>query len=86
MEQREPKKALPSIEERLTQKGLILGDHLATQWVLAHLDLARCLAELGRHDEARTAYGDFLDLWGEHGSDLAVVKAARNELAKLTSR
>lgn len=86
MEQDKPARALPLVEERLTQKGLILGDHLATQWVLAHLDLARCLTALGRKDEARRSYDEFLDLWGEHGSDLGVVKAARNELATITSR
>ncbi|HEX7184464.1 MAG TPA: protein kinase [Thermoanaerobaculia bacterium] len=75
------KRAVPILEQILRSKGLIMRDLFAGDWVLTHLDLARCQRSLGKTDEARKSYEQFLALWNDH--DLAVVGEARAELAAL---
>ena len=50
---------------------------------LARLGLARALAAAGRASEARAAYERLFDIWKEADPDLAVVRDARAEHARL---
>jgi len=50
---------------------------------LAHLGLARALAQAGDKPNARTAYKDFLTLWKDADPDLPTLKDARKEYAAL---
>lgn len=50
---------------------------------LVHLQLGRARAEAGGAGEARTAYQDFLALWKDADPDIAILKEAKAEYAKL---
>ncbi len=54
------------------------------QWgVLARLGLARAYAMQGDTVKARTAYQDFLTLWKDADPDIAILKDAKAEYAKV---
>ncbi|HVO58097.1 MAG TPA: protein kinase [Dongiaceae bacterium] len=55
----------------------------ASQLNLARLGLARAYALQGQKDKARTAYQDFLASWKDADPDLALLKQAKAEYAKL---
>ena len=50
---------------------------------LAHLQLGRAFAMQGDTAKAAAAYNDFLTLWKDAGPDIAILKTAKAELAKL---
>lgn len=50
---------------------------------LAHLGLARAFALSGDYDRSRNAYRDFLGLWSNADADLAILRQAKAEYAKL---
>lgn len=81
LSQGEYDRAIPILDQILKSKGWIMQQFFAGDWVLAHLDLARCQRALGKTDEARESYEQFLSLWSN--DDLAVVREARAELAEL---
>lgn len=66
----------------LEMKGRILDDHFPGDWVVAHLDLARCEVELENPPDASRRYREFLDLWRE-GDATGLVRAAGAELERL---
>jgi tetratricopeptide (TPR) repeat protein len=72
-------KAVPLLQQVLAEKGRILRDYFAADWVTAHLDLARCQKRLGKAREAQASYDAFLDLWGVAAADLPLVRQARIE-------
>jgi hypothetical protein len=49
----------------------------------AHLGLARASALKGDTAKARAAYQDFLALWKDADPDIAILKQAQAEFAKL---
>jgi tetratricopeptide (TPR) repeat protein len=59
-------------------KGDALRGHLAAEWVVAHLLLARVLRDSGDAAGAREAYDTFLSLWGR-GDRLHLVETAARE-------
>jgi hypothetical protein len=51
--------------------------------VLAHLQLGRALVLSGDKVQAKSAYQDFLALWGNADTDIPIYKEARREYASL---
>jgi len=51
--------------------------------VLAHLQLGRAYAVAGDGAKAKAAYQDFFNLWKDADPDIAILKQARTEYAKL---
>jgi DNA-binding winged helix-turn-helix (wHTH) protein/tetratricopeptide (TPR) repeat protein len=58
-------------------------DPISPLYSLAHLRLARVLAQQKKKEEARQQYLALFDAWKNADSDLPVLKAARSEIAKL---
>jgi cytochrome c-type biogenesis protein CcmH/NrfG len=50
---------------------------------LAHLGLARALAQQGQTAQAAESYRRFLEAWNNADPDLPVLRQAREELARL---
>jgi eukaryotic-like serine/threonine-protein kinase len=76
--------AAQAYEKYLNFKGEILEDDSSSSWVLGHLNLARALAQAGKLDQARKYYDQFLQLWTDADSDLAILRQAREERAQLS--
>lgn len=51
---------------------------------LAHLQLGRAYALMGKNEDARTQYQDFLRLWRDADPNIPVYRQAKAEYAKLT--
>ncbi len=66
----------------LASKGEILRDGCPSDWVLAHLELARVYGRLGDTAQARAHYLTFLRTWAD-ADDLAVRRQATQELQQL---
>jgi eukaryotic-like serine/threonine-protein kinase len=62
----------------VASKGEALREHVAAQWVLAHLELARASHHLGDAAAARAEYDAFLTLW-QGGDDVPTLRAAATE-------
>lgn len=75
--------AAHAYEKYLSFEGEILHDDSPAEWVLAHLALARALARAGKPDDARKYYDQFLQLWAGADADLAPLREARAERARL---
>jgi predicted negative regulator of RcsB-dependent stress response len=58
-------------------------DAISPEYPLAHLGLARVLAQQKKSDEARTEYKAFLDAWKAADQELPILKQAKSELAAL---
>ncbi|HEV7667054.1 MAG TPA: protein kinase [Thermoanaerobaculia bacterium] len=69
------------LEEIVQAKGRALREYQAVLWMRSKLDLARCEAKLGRSDEARARYDEFLEDWGDAG--IPWVAEARGERERL---
>jgi tetratricopeptide (TPR) repeat protein len=76
-------KAKAEFERILDHRG---EDPYSQLYALAHLGLARATASMGDQNGARDAYEHFLALWNEADPDLAPIKEARRELARLKTR
>jgi eukaryotic-like serine/threonine-protein kinase len=62
----------------IASKGETLREHVAAEWVLAHLELARASRQLGDTAAARAEYEALLRLW-QAGDDLPILRAAAAE-------
>jgi DNA-binding winged helix-turn-helix (wHTH) protein/tetratricopeptide (TPR) repeat protein len=60
-----------------------IDDPLTPLHALAHLNLARELAQEQKTEDARAEYGRFLEMWKTADSDLPPLKQARTEMALL---
>jgi DNA-binding winged helix-turn-helix (wHTH) protein/tetratricopeptide (TPR) repeat protein len=58
-------------------------DPISPLYPLAHLGLARVLAQQRKTDEARQQYRAFLDAWKDADANLPLLRAAKSEFAKL---
>jgi tetratricopeptide (TPR) repeat protein len=72
--------AAAEFQKVLDHRGLVLADPVGA---LARLQLGRAYAVSGDSIKAKSAYQDFLTLWKDADADLAVLKNARAEYAKL---
>jgi Tfp pilus assembly protein PilF len=68
----------------IASKGDALREHLAAEWVLAHLELARASRAAGDVAAAREQYDRFLTLW-KNGDDLPIVQTAAAEQRNLSN-
>lgn len=73
------KGASQAYQQYLGLEGEILQDDSPSDWVLAHLSLARALARAGDTTQALKYYDEFLALWSKGDRDLAPVQKAREE-------
>jgi eukaryotic-like serine/threonine-protein kinase len=60
-------------------KGEILRDDSPSDWVLAHLSLARALTHQGDTARALNEYDEFLRLWANADAGIPVIREARRE-------
>lgn len=77
--------AAKAYERYLGFKGQVLRDGSSSDWVLAHLSLARALAQAGDSRRSLEQYEQFLRLWAHADADVAAVRAARAERERLRS-
>jgi eukaryotic-like serine/threonine-protein kinase len=77
--------AVKAYQEYLNFQGQILVEGAPSDWVLAHLWMARSLAKTGNSAGSVHQYDEFLRLWANADPDLASVRAARSERMKMTS-
>jgi eukaryotic-like serine/threonine-protein kinase len=73
------KSASQAYLQYLTFEGEIFQDDSPSDWVLAHLSLARALARAGDTAQALKYYDQFLQLWSNGDRDLEPVQKARQE-------
>jgi len=71
--------AAAEFQKILDHSGIVVSDPIGA---LARLQLGRALALAG-HEEAKSAYRDFLTLWKDADSNLPVLQHAKMEFAKL---
>jgi eukaryotic-like serine/threonine-protein kinase len=64
----------------LDHPGVVLNSVLGA---LAHLQLGRAYSLAGDAAKARSAYQDFFALWKDADPDIAILKQAKAEYAKL---
>jgi eukaryotic-like serine/threonine-protein kinase len=76
-------RAAAAWQQQLKARGEIFQDEYPTEWVRAHLALARVYGHLGQLAAARTEYEAFLKTW-EHAEDLPELRDARQEMQELT--
>jgi len=76
-------KAVPAFQRYLEFKGEVIGDDSPSDWVLGNLRLARILSKSGDVKQSLQYYDRFLHLWGNADSDLAVLRDARTERARV---
>lgn len=77
------KGASAAYKEYLGFEGEILHDDSPSDWVLAHLALARALARSGDTDQAIRYYDQFLQLWSTANPELRELKEAKAERQEL---
>jgi len=77
---RQGPEAAREFQKILDHPGMMVGDPIG---VLAHLQLGRAYALQGDTTKAKAAYHDFLTLWKDADPDIAVLKQAKAEYAKL---
>jgi tetratricopeptide (TPR) repeat protein len=81
LQQGQGAQAAAEFQKMLKYPGVILNLSTAA---LAHLQLARAQAMSGDTAAARKSYEDFLALWKDADRDLAILKQAQAEYAKLS--
>ena len=79
---REWQRAAAQWQQQLNARGEIFQDEDPTEWVRAHLALARVYVHLGQAAAARAEYQTFLQIWG-HAENLSAVRDARREMQQL---
>jgi len=72
--------AAAEYQKILDHRGVVGADPIGA---LVHLQLGRVLASSGDKIKAKTAYRDFLTLWKDADPDIAILKQAKAEYAKL---
>jgi eukaryotic-like serine/threonine-protein kinase len=72
--------AAAEYQKILDHRGIVLNCPVGA---LAHLGLARAYAMQGDTAKAKAAYQDFLTLWKDADPDIAILKQAKAEYAKL---
>ena len=72
--------AAAEFQKILDHRGIVGADPIG---VLAHLQLGRTFALSGDKTKAKAAYQDFLTLWKDADPDVAILKQAKSEYAKL---
>jgi DNA-binding winged helix-turn-helix (wHTH) protein/tetratricopeptide (TPR) repeat protein len=72
--------AVTEFQKILDHRRTMVGDPVV---VLAHLQLGRALVLSGDKVQAKSAYQDFLALWGNADTDIPIYKEARREYASL---
>ena len=72
--------AASEFQKILDHAGVVGNQPIGT---LAHLGLARAYASSGDNAKAKTAYQDFFALWKSADPDIAILKQAKAEYAKL---
>jgi hypothetical protein len=77
---RQPTEAAGEFQRILDHPSIVLVDPMGA---LARLQLARALAVSGDTTKAKSAYNDLFALWKNADPDIAIVKAARAEYARL---
>lgn len=77
-----PKEAATQFQKLIDNRG----SAVTVYWPLAHLGLARALAQDGQTDQALEKYRDFLALWKDADADLPVLQQARSEYRQLNKR
>lgn len=80
--QRNWSSAAPEWEQLLQTRGEIFQDNCPTDWVLAHLSLARLYRHTNQIEASRAVYENFLDIW-KTGDSLPFVEKAARELEEL---
>jgi eukaryotic-like serine/threonine-protein kinase len=81
----DPRNAAQAYQSYLGFKGAVLSDDAPTDYVLAHLSLARALAQAGDSAHALEQYDEFLRLWRNADPDLPPLREARGEREKLNA-
>jgi Tfp pilus assembly protein PilF len=77
---RQGTEASTEFQKILDHHGIMIGDPVTS---LAHLGLGRAYALQGDTARAKAAYRDFLRLWKDADPDIAILKEAKAEYAKL---
>ena len=77
---RQGKEAAAEFQKMLTHRGVVVNFPVAA---LARLGLARAHALEGDKAKARTAYGEFLNLWKGADPDIPILMQAKAEFARL---
>ena len=77
---RRGKEAVAEFQKMIDHRGVVLNFPLAA---LARLGLGRAYALEGDKVKARTAYGEFLNLWKGADPDIPILMKAKAEYAKL---
>jgi predicted Zn-dependent protease len=77
---RQGREAATEFQKFLDHRGTVVNNPLGA---MAHLGLARAYALQGDTVKARAAYDDFFTLWKDADPDIAILKQAKAEYAKL---
>jgi serine/threonine protein kinase/tetratricopeptide (TPR) repeat protein len=77
--------AVKSYQSYLNFQGEILHEDLPSDWVLAHLWIARSLAGAGDSTGSLQHYDEFLRLWANADSGLSSLRVARSERKRLNA-
>jgi serine/threonine protein kinase/tetratricopeptide (TPR) repeat protein len=72
--------AAAEFQKILDHRGIVGADPIGA---LAHLQLGRTFAVSGDKIKAKAAYQDFLTLWKDADPDIAILRQAKSEYAKL---
>jgi hypothetical protein len=72
--------AVAEFQKILDHRGVVVNEPIG---VLAHLQIGRTYAMQGGTAKARAAYQDFLTRWKDADPDIAILKEAKAEYARL---
>jgi eukaryotic-like serine/threonine-protein kinase len=75
-----PEEAAAEFQKILDHRGIVLNEPIGA---LAHLQIARALVMAHDVAKAKSAYGDFLELWKDADPALPILNQARAEYVKL---
>jgi serine/threonine protein kinase/tetratricopeptide (TPR) repeat protein len=77
--------AVQAYDKYLSFEGQILEEDTPSDWVLAHLWVARALARQGDAQQSVQRYDEFLHLWGKGDPDLPSLRLARMERERVNA-
>jgi serine/threonine protein kinase/tetratricopeptide (TPR) repeat protein len=80
LEAHQGRESAAEFQKILDHRGIVLNEPIGA---LAHLQLGRAYAMQGESAKAKAAYEDFLTLWKEADPEIAILKQAKAEYAKL---